>query len=104
MRIVITPTVDWMKFNEKLVDTLFDRGINFRIYRDENKMRMSLVVPEWVDFLRILWHVWAEFSRVSDYGRFFRMRYEVAVWLGDKQYNVGIRITPNGLVYGSIAL
>lgn len=65
--------------------------------------RMGVEVAEWRDFLSVLWHVWAVFSRVSDYGKFFRKRYQVKVGILDKVYPVGIRITPNGIVYGSIA-
>jgi hypothetical protein len=104
MRVIITLNEDWSPFNTGVAETLLDRGFDLGLFSAMGRMRMTVEVPEWVDFLRVLWHVWAEFSRVSDYGRFFRMRYEVSVEIDDKVYSVGVRMTPNGLVYGSIAL
>lgn len=104
MRITVTLSADWQQFNIEVVETLLERGFVVGFFSVVGRNKMTVEVPEWVDFLRVLWHVWAVFSRVSDYGKFFRMRYEVAVGIDDKMYNVGIRVTANGLVYGSIAL
>ena len=104
MRIVVSLNADWQCFNVAVADTLLEKGFDLGLFSTCGHMKMAVEVPEWYDFLRVLWHVWAMFSRVSDYGRFFRMRYEVAVGIADKVYNVGVRVTPNGLVYGSIAL
>lgn len=104
MRVIITLDADWRPFNVAVADTLLERGFDLGMFLAMGRMRMTVEVPEWVDFLRVLWHVWAVFSRVSDYGKFFRMRYEVSVEIDDKVYSVGVRMTPNGLVYGSIAL
>lgn len=104
MRIVVTLSATWRPFNVAVADILLERGYGLGMFSTCGRMKMAVEVPEWVDFLRVLWHVWAVFSRVSDYGQFFRMRYEVAVDIADKVYNVGVRVTPNGLVYGSIAL
>lgn len=104
MRIIVSLNDDWQCFNVAVADTLLERGFDLGLFSAMGRMRMTVEVPEWVDFLRVLWHVWAEFSRVSDYGRFFRMRYEVYVEIDDKVYSVGVRMTPNGLVYGSITL
>ena len=104
MRIVIVLNDDWRQFNVAVADTLLERGYNLGMFSACGRMKMAVEVPEWEDFLRVLWHVWSVFSRVSDYGKFFRMRYEVAVGIADKMYNVGVRVTPNGLVYGSIAI
>lgn len=104
MRIVITLNADWHPFNVAVADTLLEKGYNLGMFSACGHLKMTVEVPEWVDFLRVLWHVWAVFSRVSDYGKFFRMRYEVAIGIDDKVYNVGVRVTTNGLVYGSIAL
>lgn len=104
MRIVVTLDADWRPFNVAVADTLLERGYVLGMFSNWGRLKMAVEVPEWVDFLRVLWHVWAAFSRVSDYGQFFRMRYEVAVGIADKMYIVGVRMTPNGLVYGSIAL
>lgn len=104
MRVIITLNADWSPFNTAVAETLLERGFDLGLFSAMGRMRLAVVVPEWVDFLRVLWHVWAEFSRVSDYGQFFRMRYEVSVEIDEKVYSVGVRMTPNGLVYGSIAL
>ena len=104
MRIVVTLDADWRPFNVGVAETLLDRGFDLSMFSVCDRLKMAVEVPGWYDFLSVLWHVWADFSRVSDFGQFFRMRYEVAVGVGGKVYNVGVRVTPNGLVYGSIAV
>lgn len=104
MRIVVTLNEDWQQFNVAVCETLLERGYVVDFFSAMRQNRMGVEVTEWRDFLSVLWHVWAVFSRVSDYGKFFRMRYQVKVGILDKVYPVGIRMTPNGLVYGSIAL
>lgn len=104
MRIVVSLNEDWQQFNVAVADELLARGYELGFFSVIGRLKMCTEVPEWADFLRVLWHVWAVFSRVSDYGGFFRMRYEVSVGIGAKVYSVGVRVTPAGLVYGSIAL
>lgn len=104
MRIVVTLSATWQPFNVAVADTLLERGYDLGFFSTCGRLKMAVEVPEWVEFMRVLWHVWADFSRVSDYGRFMKMSYNVAVGLNDKVYNVGVRVTPHGLVYGSIAL
>lgn len=104
MRIVIKMEADWQQFNVGVCETLLEKGYTVEFFTAMRLNRMAVEVPEWHDFLSVLWHVWAVFSRVSDYGKFFRMRYQVKVGILDKVYSVGIRMTPNGIVYGSIAL
>lgn len=104
MRIVITQNADWQEFNVRVCEELLERGYTVELFTTMRINKMAVEVPEWGKFLSVLWHVWAVFSRVSDYGKFFRMRYQVKVGILDEVYPVSIRMTPNGIVYGSIAL
>lgn len=103
MKIILTPTPEWAEFDKKVIDSLLERGIFFHIFKDGDKMSVILEVAEWEVFLKILWHVWADMSRSSDYGRYFKMKYKVEVLIECKRYEVGIRISPKGILYGSIA-
>lgn len=104
MTIIVDLNPDWWPFNISVIDCLLDEGFSVSFGKTLGKDNFSVKVAEWRQFLSVLWRVWAGISRGSDFAWMMRARYEVSVEMGDKTYNVGVRVTPNGLVYGSIAL
>lgn len=104
MTINVDLWADWQPFNVSVVGGLLDEGFAVSFGVALGRRYFSVEVDEWRQFLSVLWRVWAGISRGSDFAWMMRAQYEVSVEVGGKAYNVGIRVTPNGLVYGSIAL
>ena len=104
MTINVDLWADWQPFNVSVVGGLLDEGLAVSFGCTLGRRYFSVEVDEWRQFLSVLWRVWAGISRGSDFAWMMRAQYEVSVEMGGKAYNVGIRVTSKGLVYGSIAL
>lgn len=104
MTINVDLWADWRPFNVSVVGGLLDEGFAVSFGVALGRRYFSVEVDEWRQFLSVLWRVWAGISRGSDFAWMMRAQYEVSVEVDGKAYNVGIRVTQNGLVYGSISL
>lgn len=104
MTVLVDLWADWQPFNVSVVGGLLDEGFAVSFGVAFGRRYFSVEVDEWRQFLSVLWRVWAGISRGSDYAWMMRAQYEASVEVGGKEYRVGVHVTKNGLVYGSIAL
>lgn len=104
MVIIVSTNEDWSWLDAMVIDTLVQRGFNVTIVHGTFTVRWYAYVPEWVNFLSAVQHVYTKLSRGSERCWPLKCHRKVVVHLNGKDYDVEYWVKDGGLAYGSISV
>lgn len=104
MNVDVLTNVDWSWLDAIVIDTLIQRGYQVSIVYGAFTVRWNVEVPEWIDYLNAVQHVYARLSRGSERCWPLKCHRCVVVHFDGRDYDVEYWVKDGGLAYGSISV